>query len=117
MDALAMISLTAPLAVGLAAIGSGIGLGMAVGAAMNAMGRQPEAAGKIQLAMIIGSAFIEALTIYGLIVFIMAPKPVAPKATEEAPAAPHAALAPAIERTLPTAATEQSPVAGQLILS
>ena len=53
--------------VGLAAIGSGVGLGMAVSSAMNAMGRQPEAIGKIQLAMIIGSAFIEALTIYALV--------------------------------------------------
>lgn len=55
------------IGVGLAAIGSGVGLGMAVSSAMNAMGRQPEAIGKIQLAMIIGSAFIEALTIYALV--------------------------------------------------
>ena len=34
---------------------------------MEAMGRQPEASGKIQTAMIIGCAFIEALTIYVLI--------------------------------------------------
>jgi F-type H+-transporting ATPase subunit c len=40
---------------------------MAVGKAMEAMGRQPEAAGRIQTAMIIGAAFIEALTIYALI--------------------------------------------------
>jgi len=46
---------------------SGIGLGLAVFGAMTAMGRQPEAAGKIQVAMIIGCAFIEALTIYALI--------------------------------------------------
>jgi len=52
---------------GLAAIGSGIGLGMAVGKAMEAMGRQPEAIAKIQVAMIIGAAFIEALTIYALV--------------------------------------------------
>lgn len=55
------------IGLGLAAIGSGIGLGMAVGKAMEAMGRQPEAAGRIQTAMIIGAAFIEALTIYALI--------------------------------------------------
>ena len=34
---------------------------------MEAMGRQPEAAGKIQLGMIIGCALIEALTIYALV--------------------------------------------------
>jgi F-type H+-transporting ATPase subunit c len=70
-----MLSLAYPLAVGLAAIGSALGLGRAVSSAMDAMGRQPEAAGKIQLAMIIGCAFIEALTIYALISIVLAPKP------------------------------------------
>ena len=64
--------LTYPIGLGLAAIGSGLGLGRAVGAAMEAMGRQPEASGKIQTAMIIGCAFIEALTIYALISVFMA---------------------------------------------
>jgi F-type H+-transporting ATPase subunit c len=59
------------IGLGLAAIGSGIGLGMAVGKAMEAMGRQPEASAKIQTAMIIGAAFIEALTIYALIASIV----------------------------------------------
>ena len=72
MDYQATLGLAAPLAVGLAAIGSGLGIGKAVGSAMEAMGRQPEAAGKIQTAMIIGAAFIEALTIYVFIVYIMA---------------------------------------------
>lgn len=72
MDFQSMLGLSAPLAVALAAIGSGLGIGRAVGSAMEAMGRQPEAAGKIQTAMIIGAAFIEALTIYVFIVFIMA---------------------------------------------
>ena len=62
----------AAAALGVAALGSGIGLGKAVGSAMEAMGRQPEAAGKIQLAMIIGCAFIEALTIYALVAFFVA---------------------------------------------
>ena len=48
-------------------IGYPIALGRAGGSAMEAMGRQPEAIGKIQTAMIIGCAFIEALTIYALI--------------------------------------------------
>ena len=61
-----------PLAVGIAAFGSGLGLGKAVSAAMEAMGRQPEIQGKIQLSMIIGAAFIEALTIYALVtVFLL----------------------------------------------
>ncbi|PKO19745.1 ATP synthase F0 subunit C [candidate division BRC1 bacterium HGW-BRC1-1] len=67
MDKITAIALAYPLGLGLAALGSAFGLGRAVGAAMEAMGRQPEAAGKIQTAMIIGAAFIEALTIYALI--------------------------------------------------
>lgn len=62
------IGFSLPLAVGIAAIGSGLGLGKAVEGAMHAMGRQPEAIGKIQTAMLIGCAFIEALTIYAMVV-------------------------------------------------
>ncbi|MEE9552903.1 MAG: ATP synthase F0 subunit C [candidate division Zixibacteria bacterium] len=71
MDPKTAVGFLLPLAVGIAAIGSGLGLGRAVGAAMEAMGRQPEAAGKIQTAMIIGAAFIEALTIYALVAVIL----------------------------------------------
>lgn len=60
-----------PIGLGIAAIGSGIGLAGAVGRAMEAMGRQPEASGKIQTGMIIGAALCEALTIYSLIAFFM----------------------------------------------
>jgi len=71
MDFQTTLGLALPIGVGLAAIGSGLGLGRAVGSAMEAIGRQPEAAGKIQTAMVIGAAFIEALTIYALLtVFI-----------------------------------------------
>ena len=71
MDYQAMLSWALPIGVGLAAIGSGLGLGRAVGSAMDAMGRQPEASGKIQTGMIIGAAFIEALTLYSLLVFFL----------------------------------------------
>ncbi len=71
MDFTFALALSLPIAIGLAAIGSGFGLGRAVGQAMEAMGRQPEAAGKIQTAMIIGAAFIEALTIYALVAFFL----------------------------------------------
>ena len=65
------LALSLPIAVALAAIGSAFGLGKAVAAAMESIGRQPEAAPQIQLAMVIGAAFIEALTIYALLtVFI-----------------------------------------------
>ncbi|PIQ85511.1 MAG: ATP synthase F0 subunit C [Candidatus Omnitrophica bacterium CG11_big_fil_rev_8_21_14_0_20_45_26] len=66
------LSWTLPIAVSIAAFGCALGLAKAVSAAMEAMGRQPEAANKIQTGMIIGCAFIEALTIYALlVVFIL----------------------------------------------
>jgi len=71
MDLSTAFALSAPLGVGIAALGSGIGLGLAVGGAMEAIGRQPEASGKILTNMIIGAALIEALTIYALIVFFI----------------------------------------------
>jgi F-type H+-transporting ATPase subunit c len=71
MDAGTAFAFSSPLAVGLAALGSGIGLGLAVKGALEAIGRQPEASGKILTNMIIGAALIEALTIYALIVFFI----------------------------------------------
>jgi F-type H+-transporting ATPase subunit c len=72
MDYQATLGLALPIGLGIAAIGSGLGLGRAVGSAMEAIGRQPEASGKIQVAMIIGAALIEALTIYALVtVFLL----------------------------------------------
>ena len=65
------LSWVLPIAVAIAAFGSALGLSRAIAAAMEAMGRQPEAAGRIQTAMIIGCAFIEALTIYALLTVIM----------------------------------------------
>lgn len=56
-----------PLGLGLAAFGSAIGLGKAVGSAMDAIGRQPEAFIKILITMVTGAAFIEAITIYVLV--------------------------------------------------
>ncbi|MBI2194171.1 MAG: ATP synthase F0 subunit C [Planctomycetes bacterium] len=71
MDAGVALAWALPFGVSLAAVGSAFGLGKAVSAAMEAMGRQPEAAGKIQTGMIIGCAFIEALTIYALLTVIL----------------------------------------------
>ncbi len=61
------LSLAYPIGLGIAALGAGLGIGKGMASAMEAMGRQPEAIGKIQTAMIIGAAFIEALAIYALI--------------------------------------------------
>lgn len=74
MDATSALALAYPIGIGLAALGAALGLGRAVAGAMEAMGRQPEAIGRIQLAMIIGCAFIEALAIYALISVFLVPK-------------------------------------------
>ncbi|MCK4412710.1 MAG: ATP synthase F0 subunit C [Candidatus Eisenbacteria sp.] len=75
MEAATALGFALPIGLGLAALGSGLGLGRAISAAMEAMGRQPEAADKIQVAMIIGAAFIEALTIYAFVsVFVLSAK-------------------------------------------
>jgi len=75
MDSATSLSLALPIGLGIAALGSAIGLGRAISSALEAMGRQPEAAGKIQVAMIIGAAFIEALTIYAFVsLFVLSGK-------------------------------------------
>jgi F-type H+-transporting ATPase subunit c len=56
------------IAAGLGVIGPGIGIGIVVGKALEAMGRNPEASGKIQATMFIGIAFTEALAIFALVI-------------------------------------------------
>ncbi|HEY4508561.1 MAG TPA: ATP synthase F0 subunit C [Candidatus Paceibacterota bacterium] len=63
--------LAAGLAIGLGAIGPGIGIGLLAGKAMEAIGRNPEASGKIQTAMILAIAFTEAIAIYALVVALI----------------------------------------------
>jgi len=63
-----MIALAAGLGIGIAAVGAGLGQGRAVAAAMESIGRNPNAADRIQTPMIIGIAFIEALAIYALVI-------------------------------------------------
>ena len=57
----------AGLCMGIGAIGPAIGEGNAVGKALEGMARQPEMAGKIQTAMFIGIAFVEALALIGFV--------------------------------------------------
>ncbi len=66
-----MLNLGLPFGLALAAMASAGGLAKAVTAAMEAMSRQPEAAAKIQAAMILGCAFIEALTIYVFVTVLL----------------------------------------------
>ncbi|MFQ5665742.1 MAG: ATP synthase F0 subunit C [Candidatus Binatia bacterium] len=62
------VALAAGLAIGIAAFGAGVGQGRAVAAAMESIGRNPNAADRIQTPMIIGIAFMEALAIYALVI-------------------------------------------------
>jgi F-type H+-transporting ATPase subunit c len=62
---------SAGLAYGLAAIGPGIGIGIIVANAIQAIARQPEAAGQVQTTMFLGVAFTEALALIGFVVFIL----------------------------------------------
>ena len=61
----------AGLAYGLAAIGPAIGIGFLVGKSVEAMARQPEAAGMVRTTMFLGIAFTEALALIGFVVFIL----------------------------------------------
>jgi F-type H+-transporting ATPase subunit c len=53
------------------AIGAGIGIGLSVGGAVQAMGRNPDATPTIQTNMILGVAFAEAVAIYCLVVALI----------------------------------------------
>lgn len=56
---------------GLAAIGPGIGVGIVAGNAVQAMARQPEAAGMVRTNMFLGIAFSEALALIGFVLFFL----------------------------------------------
>jgi F-type H+-transporting ATPase subunit c len=62
---------SAGYAYGLAAIGPGIGIGYLVGQSVQAMARQPEAAGLVRTTMFLGIALTEALALLGFVVFIL----------------------------------------------
>jgi F-type H+-transporting ATPase subunit c len=57
---------------GLAAVGPGIGIGIVAGNAVQAMARQPEAAGMVRTTMFLGIAFTEALALIGFVLFFLA---------------------------------------------
>jgi len=63
--------IAAALAIGLGALGPGLGIGLIGASAMQALGRNPEARGPILTNMILALALAEAVAIYALIVAIM----------------------------------------------
>jgi len=67
----AMKYMAAAITMGLGSLGPALGIGMLGGKAMEALGRNPEAAGAIQTNMILAVAFAEAIGIYALVVAIL----------------------------------------------
>ena len=68
---LALLALSGGLGVAIAAIGAALAQGRVGAAALEGIARQPEAAGRIQTAMIIALALIESLAIYALLVSLI----------------------------------------------
>jgi len=71
MSADAMKLLGTALAIGLGAIGPGIGIGIIGGKAVEAIGRNPDALPQIQTNMILAIAFAEAVAIYALVISLI----------------------------------------------
>jgi len=66
-----MRMLATGLAIGLGAIGPGIGIGLLVSGALQAIGRNPETEGSIRTNMFLGIVFAESLTIFALVIAFM----------------------------------------------
>ena len=71
MDAHAAQLLAAGLAIGLGAIGAGIGIGNVSGKAVEGIARQPELKNDLQQVMILGIVFCETVAIYALVVALI----------------------------------------------
>lgn len=71
MELEAARQIAAALAIGLGAIGPGIGIGLIGSKAMEAMGRNPEVTGTIQTNMILGIAFAESIAIFSLVISLL----------------------------------------------
>lgn len=59
------------IVMGVGSIGPAIAIGMLVSKGLEAIGRNPEAAGKVQTNMVLGLAFAEAIAIYALVVALI----------------------------------------------
>jgi len=64
----AALAIAAGLAIAIGAFGAALGQGRMAAAAMESIGRNPNAADRIQLPMILGLAFIEALALYAFVI-------------------------------------------------
>lgn len=71
MESLGLSYLAAGIGAGIVLLGGGFGIGKLAAAAMEAMGRQPEAGGRIQTAMLIAAALIEGIALFALVICIV----------------------------------------------
>ena len=67
----ALSAIGAGFAIGLAAIGSGVGQGIASGRCIDGISRQPEVADDLRGVLLLSLAFMESLTIYGLVIALV----------------------------------------------
>lgn len=68
MEHESIVALAKAFTMGIGTIGPALGIGKLVAKAMEAIGRNPEASGKIFVPMLLGAAFAEAIAIYALVV-------------------------------------------------
>ncbi|HRN86097.1 ATP synthase F0 subunit C [Candidatus Dojkabacteria bacterium] len=71
MDTQGLQYLAMAIAMGLGALGPGLGIGILAGKALEAIGRNPEATSKIQTVMILAIVFAEAIAIYSLVIALI----------------------------------------------
>ncbi len=71
LDAPALVQVAKALAIGIGAIGPGIGIGLIGAKAVEAIGRNPEAAGPVRTMMILAIGFAEAVVIYALVISLI----------------------------------------------
>ncbi len=71
VDPAAAKLLGAGLAIGLGGIGPGIGIGLLVNGALQAIGRNPESEGSVRTLMIVGAGLAESVAIYALVVALI----------------------------------------------
>jgi F-type H+-transporting ATPase subunit c len=71
MELEAIKSIASALAIAIGAISPAAAIGRMASHAMDAIGRNPEAAPRIQVAMILAIAFAEAIAIYALVIALV----------------------------------------------
>lgn len=71
MEGISLAYLAAGFSAALTVIGGAFGIGKLASAAMEASGRQPEAAGEIRTSMIIAAALIEGISLFSLVICIL----------------------------------------------